>query len=200
MKLPRRRFLRIAKPPQCCCFCAIATLASLSVTPRRYALSWDSGPVVRPDIGRAPHRPVAVGRLGQPFVIGEQALAQRTHAATESVHALPPMAPLSHGHRLQCHQRDALRADELPIFCATSRRVADVMRLAARDGGEIRRLPGIPVKTVPNFSAYAKAKSRQGSKHGIVWNRRSGHRRRRLSKIHDRLEFTHVPIDGRPRW
>src|SRR3954468_2171903 len=187
MHLPRRRFLHLATAAAALPIVSRAA-QSYPSRPVRIVVGFPAGGAT--DIGARLIGQWLSDRLGQPFVI-ENKPGAGTHAATESVARAPAdgytllMATGSNAINATLYERMSYN------FLRDIAPVAAVMRSPL----VMEVHPSVPVKTVPEFIAYAKANPGKINLASFGTGG-SGHLAGELFKIMTGLEFTHVPYRG----
>jgi tripartite-type tricarboxylate transporter receptor subunit TctC len=189
MKLPRRRFLRLA--------------AGSAVLPATSRVAWSQAYPARPVrivLGLAPGGSVDIvtrligqwlsERLGHPFVI-ENRMGAAGNIATEAVVRAPP-----DGHTLlvvlAANAINATLYQKLNFnFIRDIALVAGMVRVA----NVMEVNPAVPAKTVPEFIAYAKANPGKLS-FGSGGNGSSLHVLGELFKMMAGIDMVHVPYRG----
>jgi tripartite-type tricarboxylate transporter receptor subunit TctC len=189
MKLPRRKFLRLA-----------AGAAALPALPRiARAQSYPSRPA-RIVVGFPPGGATDIGarligqwlseRLGQPFVI-ENKPGAGTHAATESV----VRAPADGYTLLMATGSNAINAALYERLSYNFLRDMTPVAAIIRSPLVMEVHPSVPVRTVPELIAYAKTNAGKINMASFGTGG-SGHLAGELFKMMTGLEFTHVPYRG----
>src|SRR5262245_2596934 len=189
MKFSRRQFLRLV----------VASVAAPALSPIAWAQSYPARPV-RLLVGFTPGSGADVTarliaqwlseRLGQPFIV-ENRPGQGTNIAAEAVVRAP-----ADGHTLllvlSAHAIGATLYDKLNFNL-----VRDVAPIASISRGALAMEVNlsVPIKSVPEFIAYAKAHPGKLNI-GSSGNGSTGHVAGELFKMMTGVDFVHVPYRG----
>ena len=188
MKLPRRKFLRLAAGAAALTAARTATAQTYPARPVRIIVGFAAGGAA--DIAARLMGQWLSERLGQPFVI-ENRLGAGGNIATEAVAGASPdgytLLLVNPGAAINASIYDKLNYDFIRDIApvASIIRVANVMQVN----------PSVPANTVPEFIAYAKANPDKISM-GSAGVGSSNHVSGELFKMLAGVRMVHVPYRG----